>query len=403
MGLLNRAVSVAPGKGLLQKSLEVENGAPLVTQEELNALISQRKRYVPIFKKQEPPIAPDVPRTWSEAGLTPPTPRGPLIDETEFARSNGVPSGAQDCVERIISEIFALPLGVEFPARIFGVLKERLAISKGALLLYDPARRVYAPWAACGYDTTTLHRLRIPLPVDQSFPSLANGRPMIASGQKELSLYGELFSNRELALASKLVVAPFNGDERLFAILLVTSASPSIASDDALLTGLERIAGASSPSIRKAREEKFAGIPRPPELPAGSLSERIAALLSSPTLGKKRLLLFSLSLLRYEERILSSIPDLDPFRLDEDVRCFLESFTADLGPTIPLGRGTYLIAAQDLHKENLGIFLHQLRLFLWGLFGEREGETLGPGVFDKTRLFPDDGENIAEIASFFSS
>ena len=416
MGLFQKAASIVPGQGLLQKSLEmiVENRTdvpPYLTQEELDLLVKNKKPSVVSYKKVEPPIPAKVPRTWSEAGIKSPPLRGPMIDADEFDKHKkgkgktrkGVSTEA-DPTDSIISAIFAVPQSIEHPSQAFGVLTERLSIAKGAILLYDPVRTEYAPWAGVGYDTTSLHRLRIPLGASESFNAAANGRPIVVAGAAELARYNGYFSNRELALITRLIFVPFIYGDKLIAILMISSASPPYSSQELFLLGLERIAGAASPAFQKAREERLRETESAEDVRSKTLEEMFSRLFSSRTAAGKQILFFSLSLGALEGKILAAIPLLDPFRLEEDLCYFLQCFTADLGHSVYLGQGDYLFAVYGLEKENADLFLHQLKLFFGGLFGGLDGvlDSLNESAIMKIHSYPEDGDGVAHIVSLFS-
>ncbi len=435
MGLLSKAAaSVAPGKGLLVRSLELlgeqtpEDRPLLITQPEVDSLFRNRTASRPVLRKTRKLTPSEIPLTWAAAGIHAPVGLSPLIDTTEYQKAfkaehraqGGKPSAhppkvehpgsGQDPTEGIISAIFALPQGVELPARIFSLLTDRLSISKGALLLLDPARSVYAPWASIGFDPTTLHRLRIPPEMGESIGSAANGRPVVAmdraartggassDGAQDLSRWESFFSSRELALITRLILVPFLAGEKLLALLLIASCKPPFPSDDGLLTCLERIAGASAPAVQKAREERLSGYAAEPS--AGTLEESITDLLSSKP--GTRMLFFSLRLEGYRNRVLEGIPHLDSFRLEEDIRLFLHRFALDLGRALPLGGSTYLFAIQGMEKRDLDLFLHQLKSHLGILFEEPDG-ALSPSAVQKLRYYPAEGDSVPGLVSFFST
>jgi hypothetical protein len=335
-----------------------------------------------------------------------------MIDNAEFTKSRQKEKTASrrtgtaaDPTDAIISEVFSVPQGIEHPSQSFGVLKERLSITKGVLLLFDPVRMVYAPWAAVGYDTTTLHRLRIPLGASESFNAAANGRPVVVSGAAELAPYKSYFSNREFAHIIWLILVPFIFGEKLLAILVITAATPPYPTQELFLMGLERIAGAASPSFQKAREERLRDEENAVEARPKTLKEELSQLLSSRRSPRKKILLFSLSLEALEKKVLSAIPFLDSFRLEEDIRYFLKCFMSDLGRSISLGQGIYLFTVDGLPKQNVDLFLHQLRVFLGTLFGPLNGvlDSITSSTLRGIHGYPDEGDSVAHLVSLFSS
>ncbi len=413
MGLFQKAVSIVPGQGLLRKSIELiaENKAetsPYLTQEEIDGLLKKRKPSPVSFHRSENAKPPNVPRTWAEAGISAPPLRGPTIDGTEFEKNNTrrkKAPGAADPTDGIISAVFGVPQSIEHPSAAFGILKERLSLRKGALLLYDPLRMVYAPWAGVGYDTTTLHRLRIPLGAGESFNAAANGRPIIVSGTAELAHYAMYFSSREFALVQWLILVPFISGEKLIAILMISMADPPYPDQERFLMGLERIAGAASPAFQKAREERLRLGESAEAAPPRTLEAELTRFLSAKHAAGRKILFFSLSFDSLERKVLAAIPFLDSFRLQEDLRHFLQLFTADTGRLAPAGKCTYVFGIFDLEKHNLDLFLHQLRAYLYGLFGGLDGvlDSLTASSVKKIHSYPDEGDGVAHLVSLFTA
>lgn len=329
-----------------------------------------------------------------------------LVDEpaspSPSAASPAEPLPAAVAPADILERLRALPDHVELPSHIFTVLKESLGISRGALLLYDPVRMVYAPWASCGLDQTSLRKLRISLGAVSSFNALANGAPIPVEGAASLAEYQRYFSSREFSTLSRLVLAPFIVEEKLIGALMVIETAPPFDEQARLLNCLEQISGATAPAIRRARRESRRAETAPLPRTGSSIEEEIGRLVSSRRSGDGRLLFFSISLAAYQRRILEAHRYLDPFRLEEDLRHFLEAFAADLGGAFPLPGGVFLLALQAVEKRNLDLLVHQLASYLSALFGAYDGQAAEITVL-RSRMYPDDGSDISGLLSFFTS
>jgi hypothetical protein len=311
---------------------------------------------------------------------------------------------ADETTADILSAIEALSDGIELPAKLFTVLATRLGIDKGALLLYDPLRLVYAPWASMGYDQTTLHRMRIGLGANDSFNTLANGSPAVLSDAASLAPYQQYFSSREFSSFSRLVLVPFISGGKLIAVLILTEIQPRFSSELAFLSCLSRVAEAGSSRLQKAREEKLRRAGAQGLRPGASPQGQIENYLSSFGPDVTQILLLSLSVEEYAQSILAAHRHLDPFRLHEDFRYFLSAFVSELGAAITLRQGLFLVALQGLDRADIDLFLHQLSSFLHGLFGGNgtsEAST-GPRVLS-SRMWPDEAGDLREVVDFFSS
>jgi hypothetical protein len=448
MGLLRKAVSVTPppSRGLLKRSLKALSLPPqapvLLTQAELDALLANRKAPpAPVFGRSRGEPA-RVPKTWDELGVDAPPERGPLIDSGEFERLFGggktrpaAPAAAEAAASAIpvpapsrpaaspaastlqaadpqavalsaSAQINAAPRNAQFPSRAFSILQAALGISKGALLLYDPLRMVYAPWASIGYDTTTLRRLRIPLGAADSFNAAANGEPLTVSGESMLKQYQPYFSSREGGQLTRIILSPFVSQTRLAGLLMVTEASGAFAEESDLLACLSEIGRSAAEAVQKAREERLAGMPAPApsRREPGGIADELPQILASPRLTGRRVLLVSVTLKEYLAAVVASNPYMESFRLEEDMRAFMECFISDLGRMIQTEPGAFLMAVQDLERRDIDLFLHQLLTFLRAQFGEPDGGlALREAAIKRTRSFPDEEPSIPALVSFFSS
>ncbi len=341
----------------------------------------------------------DVLRAAAPSPATIPSPAPPQVPAAEIAPAAG-PSAPADA-SSILAALRALPDDVELPSRLFTVLKDALGIARGALLLYDPLRMVYAPWASCGLDQTSLHRLRISLGAIGSFNALANGKPVTVAGAPALADYQKYFSSREFSSLSRLVMAPFIAEEKLVGALLVAEAAAPFDEEAALVACLTEVCDAASPAVRRARGETMKAAAEAPPRAGATAEEELTRMLSEPRAAERRFLFLSVSLEDYQRRILAAHRYLDPFRLQEDFRYFLSAFAAELGIALPLSRGAFLIGLPDIEPRDLDLLLHQLRSFLSALFGSYDGQGAEATVL-RTRLYPNDGKDIAELVSFFT-
>lgn len=302
----------------------------------------------------------------------------------------------------ILFRLQALPDGVELPSRMFGVLQESLGISRGALLLYDPVRMVYAPWASRGLDQTTLHRLRIPLGAVASFTALSNGSPVTVAQGPDLAQFQRYFSASEFASLAAIVLAPFIAEGKLVGALLVAEAAPPFDVRELLVSRLAEVCGTASPAVHRARRDALSAGAAGSGRPGVPLQQQLAPLLASADASGSKLLLLSVSLEAWTRGVLEAHPYLDPFRLGEDLRHFLAAFAADLGAVFPLPAGAYLLALKAVDRRSLDLVMHQLTSHLVSLFGTGGAREAGITLLH-SRLFPDDGTDSAGLISQLTS
>ncbi len=304
----------------------------------------------------------------------------------------------------IIEDARALSDGVELPSRLFTTLRKRLSITKGALLLYDAVRLEYAPWASFGFDQTTLHRMRIPLGANETFNALANGEPLNVTDPGQRAAFQPFFSSREFSNLEHMILSPYIFEDALVGVLVVTEIRHPFSRPEELLSCLKTVAGDVAPLLQRARgflmKWNQARANRAPTTP----EDQVARILGSPALRGKRLLFLSLALAPYIRAIAEENEDLDLFRLREDVRSLLDAFLADLGEAIMLPAGALLVSLQGLQRDEVPLFIHQLRYFLDSRFAATRAEEPSSLIqVLKSRMWPDEGSDVRELVSFLSS
>jgi hypothetical protein len=120
--------------------------------------------------------------------------------------------------------------------------------------------------------------------------------------------------------------------------------------------------------------------------------------------SRKTVLLLSLSLEEYAKSVLASHEHLDPFRLHEDLCYFLGSFLHDVGKVLSVRQGRFIFALPDFDASELDLFIHQLSLFLHGLFGSNgtPADGVNPRVISSVS-WPADGADLGSLVASLSS
>jgi len=383
MGLFRQAANLIAAKkplsGLLKKSRE---------------LIERQHRERE--KKQQTAI----PLTWEEAGISPaPEDPGPRIVQEELERLLAVKTGdLTGNIKKIFREISRLPDGIEAPARLFSILKENLHLEKAALLLYDPYRMVFAPWAASGYDKTTLRKLRLPLGFNRDFNRVAEGETLLLSEQAELLEFQRCFSAREFSGMDHLAFTPFIYEGKLLAALLITHTPRLATAENRKL--LDEISQQAAPLIFRFREKKLESLKRDslerPELQG----ERMQSLIQTSREKDIPIVLIKVSLEKIAGTITGKNPYLDPFRLQEDLAGIIATLLHDIGSVQPLDPGHLLILVCDPAEIDSRLLLHHLELTVKSFFYELSGEASLDFNAQVKTLHGDEADEIDAFSAF---
>jgi hypothetical protein len=388
MGLLEKASAFARPKSLLHRSLELLSVEP-------DSPRAPPTRAAPVDPSQTSVF--DVPvfsihvENPDRSDGTEPATSSPEANPSPARAAAGQPAVTDPAAftAELASAASTLEATIDLPSRLFGLLRDRLGIAKGALLLNDTVRQVFAPWAAAGYDAATLRRMRIPLE-GTAFSRLAGSLPVEVSEPQSIADLRRFFSSRESGGFERLLLAPFATGDRLIGVLIVSEIAPPIPPGAPLVDCLAKTAAAVLPALQHLRDD----ILRPER--AGPASPRearedLTRFLAAHPLGTQPFTVFTLSLERCRKRILSANPWFDSFRLEEDLRSVVSGFAADMGRAVHLGRLRFLVAVRDLAATDTDLFVHQLVSLLGTLF-TRTGFEPADAQIGSARIFPDGAE-----------
>lgn len=307
--------------------------------------------------------------------------------------------------ERLFADIAGLEEGEEAPARFFQLLQKAFPLTRSALLLYDPARLVFAPWTGVGFDETTLHRLRIPLGFNQKINRAADGETLTLRGEADLADFSRFFSTREFATLSGLVFVPLIHEQKLIALLLIARADlpgelPAGEPPGPAAELLAEACRAAAPLIHRSREARpdrrpDAGWAAPPAEP-GELKEALRALAEECRRARTPLLLIRICLSTAAEAIRRKNSFIDGFRIHEDLSRIIASLLSGIGRTFRLDPDGLLLAVTRMPEADPALLLRHLSLSLRGFFLELEGK---PEIRfgERVRTWPLDGPEVEKL------
>jgi hypothetical protein len=368
MGLFKRARSFHRASraanfsgGLLQKSLHFldkvfpTSSGPTksVGQAELDRILA-----VPTGALQEVPTGiqkqtpESVPRTWLEE----------IESEGDLAGSTA------DKLEELLTRLSELEDGIEAPGRFFSLVKEQLRLKRAALLLYDPVRGVFAPWAAHGFDETTNHHLRIPIGANETMNRLAAGKVILASDPDTLNRFQQFFSFREFSTLENLLLVPFIHENKFMGILLIAEMEGDFNQSD--LSGFETLAVRAAGLFYQARERRLEaakrGIPEKPE----SLRESVRDAVQSCLAAGAPPIIMGVNTADIIEKVTNRNPYIDPFRLREDIARVILSLFQSVGPVFQIDRERILILVTRTPERDPELLLYHLKATLTRLLPE---------------------------------
>jgi hypothetical protein len=182
--------------------------------------------------------------------------------------------------------------------------------------------------------------------------------------------------------------------------MLLSDLRPELPGDEDLLECLRTVVQAGSPRVDSARERRLAAsgsaaVPAP-----ASLEEQASKFIGARGGPESPALFLSLTLEEYARGVLQGHQHLDPFRLHEDIRYFLGAFVADAGTALDVRQGLFIVGLRAIDPADLDLFMHQLTLYLDGLFG---GGGSAPPRILKRRSWPAEGDDVRSLIDYLAS
>jgi hypothetical protein len=277
-----------------------------------------------------------------------------------------------DWLQRLLARLDELEEGIEAPGQLFRLTKDRLGLNRAALLLYDPLHMVFAPWAACGFDQTTNHRLRIPLGANDAVNRLATGRLVLLRDPQQIQPFQPFFSFREFSTISNLLLVPFIHESKFMGLLLVAEAA--LKFDQNSLQDLTTLADRAARLFYRARERHLEGAKRgTPEQPE-SLRDSVRTVLGPCMKNGVPPVMIRINTAGLVGAVRKRNPYVDPFRLGQDIARVVFSLFQSLGSVFQVDRDRILIvitsAAEHLGPGDSDLLLHHLKATLGSLLPE---------------------------------
>jgi hypothetical protein len=276
-----------------------------------------------------------------------------LLERPSPAPETGI-AAPPTSADELLFRISQIPEGIAAPALLFSLLKAHLRLQEAALLLQDSARQLFVPWCSTGLDTTTRHRLLLPPGLNEPFNRAASGEVILVEGV-ELQGFREFFSSREFALIRQLTLVPFVHGRRLVGLLLIVRMASQPAGE--MLSLLRQVAQqAAPPLLRVAGRLGDEGL-RDTEQP---LSELVTGMLESAKQHSHPLLLMRLKLGPLLRQVAARYPELEPFRLQEELLILCRDLFRVIGRVRSLKSNQLLIVINGMKDADPELLQREL-------------------------------------------
>lgn len=284
--------------------------------------------------------------------------------ELDGARARRAPAAELPPLSRknLQSALLRIPEGLAAPGQLFAALKEQLALTRAALLLFDPSRSVFAPWASHGLDETTLHRLRIPADAGGHLDRLETGEVLVLDDPQERNELRRYFSTREHATMQALLLVPFVHHSRLIAVLLASQAQRPF--DHSLLSQVRSLAPQMAALLFASREQRLENLPQQAVERPEALHARVIGAAQAAAARGNRLALIRISLESLARTLREHSPLADPFRLREDLSRITSSLFRPLGSVIQVDTQRVLLVVSAVKDPDVALLTAHLRAAL---------------------------------------
>lgn len=246
------------------------------------------------------------------------------------------------------------------------------------------------PWVYRGIDSTTQHRLRVPMDLLERQPGFPDGGSLVLERAQLAPLEG-YFSKREFPLLKRLVIVPFFDREALVAAFLLIDSEAGPVETTATLSSLESVATEIGAKINRARA--FLG-PGAIELGRDALRSHLSTLMSEAQDSGLYVTMVRVDLQRLARTLLGSSTSADIYRFKRDLSAALTTMVSGNGELVSIGEREVLLAVQSRNPYSERLLSHQFAEGVRSLFSEAPELA---SLADQTWRYPDGGNSIDEV------
>ena len=287
-------------------------------------------------------------------------------------------------------------IGFDIFNQIFKDLVSILNIEKGLLLTYNRMDNSYIPWAAKGYDKTTLGRFRFS--VNEIQDLTGKEKSAVILPQKKITPFKPYLSMKDLSLMEQLMIIPFFHNGNFHAYLFI-SESPMLKFDGTKIFELLKIISEAGRFIYINRESRFEHLNLPPRFLVPDQKEEILNYIESHAV--EVLYLCRLPLGSFLNEMKKIFPYTQEDAVKSDCLFFFSTFLNDTGAVFDIpGQEILMIIKQNRFPDRELLF-HQISLAMKNIYTEL---VQTPGMIPDIQIIngPDRKKNGAILESLLN-
>ena len=255
----------------------------------------------------------------------------------------------------------------------------------------DYEEDAFVPWASNGYDSTTLHRLRIPR--QEMAAEIARVTPegeigVIFAGDA-CGRFARYFSRREASMLERIFLFPFMAESELQALLLVTE-SQYLYEDEYLRVMLAAVAEPTGGAMRSRRISDERILRRALVFRQSELEVAVDRVASQAT----HVCVVLLELSDIVSQVAEAAEYLDSFRVRQDVLRVLASQFASTASVCDVDANRALLLIHGQVGDDLDLTVHHAAAAIAYLLPEISGVPVMRTVI---RSYPDDGTELGSL------
>lgn len=291
----------------------------------------------------------------------------------------------EQAIRTILQQLPSLHESLELPAHLFTLLVENLQLERAAILLPDYDEDVFVPWASCGLDATSIHRLRIPtVDLQMVLDQGDAGVVWIGETSREFAPY---FSRREASMLEHLLVFPFVDGDGIQGVLVITETPYFDGYVEHLRIVLAAVGEPAARTMnvqraRRARVMRQSIVFKPAEI--GVVTERTAA----GAANNVRVVLLQLA--DVVSQIATSNAHLDAFRVWQDVLRTLAALFASSASVCDADDHRALLLVHGPGDEDLELMIQHVAASIADVLPE---VSAIPTLRYQTARYPEDGSD----------
>jgi len=293
----------------------------------------------------------------------------------------------------LLAEIESYTSDLEFPLRLFAAIQRFFTFEKAALFFYEEAEKTFMHWVACGFDETTMHRLRIPaLFIERQFPDVHScSSAPTAKDIQELKPY---FSFREFSMLERVFFHVFRHNDETPAVFMAALNTDDDGTAESIASVFCRISDTCAKKLHALRQTILSLSGEPPTALKRDLALELEVFIKEASLKNRKVSVVHIDLSKALAGMFTTLENADPLRFKQEITRIILSMMPEEASIVKTSSDKLVLLIAGRSKYDADILNLQFSQALSTFFHCAVSSMVTAGF-----CFPDDCEDTGDFIS----